>query len=71
LDSDTKIKIVKLIKEYENIFVHGKYGLGCTDVVTHKIDVQGSEPVRAAPYRVPHALREVLNKSIKEMVDQV
>ncbi|KAF4514023.1 UNVERIFIED_CONTAM: hypothetical protein B566_EDAN019119, partial [Ephemera danica] len=40
LDKDTKRKVVALIREYEDVFVHGRFGLGCTDVITHKIDVQ-------------------------------
>jgi hypothetical protein len=46
LDPDIKALVMKLLREYEDIFVHGKVGLGCTDVVEHHIDVQGGTPVK-------------------------
>jgi hypothetical protein len=70
LDPDTKALVVDLLRDYEDIFVHGKVGLGCTDVVEHHIDVQGGAPVKKPPYRVPFALREVLRKNIDEMIQK-
>jgi transposase InsO family protein len=60
----------QLVTEYKEIFLHKNIGLGCTNVVKHKIDVGESRPIKKRPYRVPHSQRLALNEAIREMLTQ-
>ena len=40
---------------------------GRTTIVEHTIDVGGARPIRLAPYRLPHAYRDVVHQELQEM----
>jgi hypothetical protein len=41
---------------------------GCTDVVTHSIQLLTEEPVRVKSYTVPYSVRESIDKEVQEML---
>ena len=44
--------------------------VGRTDLVKHKIDTGNSEPIRKKQFKIPHALRSVMDNMVKELQDQ-
>ena len=39
-----------------------------TDLVEHRILTRDARPIRKAPYRVPYALREEMERQVKTML---
>lgn len=39
-------------------------------MIKHTIDVENARPIKKAPYRVPHAQRELLDNTIRDMMEQ-
>jgi len=57
--------------QYKHLF----YGienkeLGCTSQVEHSIDTGDAKPIRKNPYRIPHALKPVVEEHIDEMLEK-
>ena len=40
---------------------------GCTTITQHHIDTGSAQPIRLAPYRIPHAYRDTVKKELQEM----
>jgi len=56
----------KLIKKFEHIFAKHETDIGRTNLVEHKIDIQGHAPIRQLPYRVLFKQREGIRIIITE-----
>jgi hypothetical protein len=57
-----------ILKKYYHIFYQeGSSRIGCTSAVKHKIDTGDGQPIRKTPYRIPHALKPVVEEHIKDM----
>ncbi|XP_059474872.1 uncharacterized protein LOC132196326 [Neocloeon triangulifer] len=56
-----------LILKNIDVFAFSDSQLGCTDMLTHKIDTGNAEPVKIRPYRVPMAMREVMEAAVRDM----
>jgi hypothetical protein len=41
-----------------------------TDVIEHRIVTGDAKPIRKAPYRVPYALRDEMERQVKDMLDK-
>ena len=67
---EEKEKLRTIMKQYIEVFAKTKMDVGHTTVVKHKIDTQGHEPIKQRPYRIPHHLREIANKEVKDMLDK-
>ena len=52
-----------------NVFALTKKKLGQTDLVEHPIELNDSTPVRAAPWRLPNALRSELEGELQKLLD--
>jgi hypothetical protein len=65
IQSDERNKVMELLENYRDAFVHGDVGIGTTDLVEYKIDVQGALPIKKQPYRVPFTQFPYLRKAIQ------
>jgi hypothetical protein len=58
-----------VFRKYCHIFYHdGSSAIGCTSAVKHKIDTGDAQRIKKTPYRIPHALKTVVEDHIKEML---
>ena len=64
LDSQ-KVQIQKLLHEFQEVMSSTP---GRTPKAVHCIQLTDQKPVRLAPYRLPHAYRELVRKEIYEML---
>ena len=69
LELEQKEPIEKFIEKYADCFHLKGEKLGTTTVISHKIPTIYDIPVNVRPYRFPHALKTVLDKQLKEMLD--
>ena len=58
-----------VLRKYEHLF----YGfqseeLGCTSQVEHSIETGDARPIKKSPYRIPYALKPVVEEHIDEML---
>jgi hypothetical protein len=58
-----------VLRQYKHLF----YGiesleLGCTSQVEHGIETGDAKPIRRSPYRIPHALKSVVEEHIDDML---
>ena len=42
---------------------------GCTSLAEHRIQAAQVTPLRQAPYRIPHAYRDEVNRDLQEMLE--
>lgn len=69
LDEPEKGQLIKLLVEFEDIFVAGKYTLGYTSLLQHKIETGDAKPYCRPPYRVPQSLENIVKSEIQGMLD--
>ena len=72
LAKDDKRKMESLLWEYRELFVMpetGISGLGRTNVTKHVIKTSGASPIKQQPRRVPHAVREEVERQVEHMLD--
>jgi hypothetical protein len=55
-----------LVEEYKDIFTDRP---GTTMLEQHKICLTTDEPIKLRPYPLPYAMREIVNKEIKQMLE--
>ena len=65
LDENDKIKICRLLEEYQDIFSDVPT---VTNLVTYNIKLKSDEPIRHKPYRVPIHLTEAVEKELDKML---
>jgi hypothetical protein len=68
LSDAERAEVIAVLHDFRDIFAFGEVTLGNTDLVSHRIDAQGSEPIKKPPYKVPHFQRKALNDAIMEMI---
>ncbi len=55
----------RLISEHKNAFARSKSDVGCTDAVTHNIElIPGQKPCRSAPFRANPIERDIIKNEI-------
>lgn len=64
-----KDKIEKLVLRNKDLFANTDAELGHTDTVKMKIDTGNESPIKMRPYRTPINNRQVIDKTIDEMLD--
>jgi len=67
LNEDQKLKLRQLLTKHQDVFSKNDSDIGNTDLVTHKIDVGNSKPIKTYPYRIPLAKREAVQQEIEKM----
>jgi hypothetical protein len=60
-----------VLRKYKHLF----YGLestqlGCTSQVEHSIETGNAKPIKRNPYRIPYALKAVVDEHIDEMLQK-
>ena len=66
--SHYKPQIQKFLKKNKDLFASVDSELGHTDTVTMKIDTGNNPPIKLRPYRTPIQNRQVIEKTIDEMM---
>jgi predicted aspartyl protease len=69
LDGRQMRQLCGLLKEYEEIFMAPGGQLGRTGIVKHKIDVQGSCPIKQPTRRLPMKMKQVVEEELQKMLD--
>lgn len=64
--SEQKI-LQPVLLEYKHLFTDPVDQSGCKINIRHKIDTGDNPPIRKNPYRLPHALKPVVNTQIQDM----
>jgi hypothetical protein len=63
-----RIPFDELQEEYSDVFTEDIEQLGRTTAAVHKIDTGESKPIKLRPYRVPQAMKAMLDEEIKKMM---
>jgi len=69
LKGEDRSMLESALRRYKHLF----YGLkskelGCTGQVEHSIETGDTRPIKKNPYRIPHALKPVVDEHIEEML---
>jgi hypothetical protein len=60
-----------VLRKYRHLFYHeGSMEIGCTSQVKHTTETGDARPMKKNPYRVPHALKSVVEDHIDDMLDK-
>jgi hypothetical protein len=71
LETRDRLILKPVLYQYEHLFYGiGSRKLGCTNLVEHEIEKGGARPIKWNPYRIPHALKPVVEKHINEMLER-
>ena len=65
-----KVLLEEVLHQYEHCFEGGKYGLGRTTLVTHKIDTGDHKPVKIPPRRYSWAQKKAIREEVDKMLKQ-
>ena len=60
-------KFNELMKKSTDVFALNDTELGCTNVVSHKIDTGNHPPIKQMPYRTPMVYRDKISQMVNEM----
>lgn len=68
-EKEQKEIIEKVCQDFDDLFfIEGEH-LSCTNAITHKIPIFTNQPpISVKPYRLPESHREVITKTIKELL---
>ena len=66
---DDRAKIMKLLREYEDVFAKNAKKPKRVNNATHSINTGGSLPVFRKPYPIPYAHTDEFDKQVKQMLD--
>ncbi|OMH83419.1 Retrovirus-related Pol polyprotein from transposon, partial [Zancudomyces culisetae] len=61
-------ELTKLVEKYNSIFVDDESELTQTNVIEHSIDTGDHKPIKQAPYRIPHRLKDLAKEEINKML---
>ena len=60
-----------VLRRYKHLFYGlGSTQLGCTSQVEHSIETGDAKPIKRNPYRIPHALKPVVDEHIDDMIQR-
>jgi hypothetical protein len=69
LTEQDRNKLEPILKKYSHIFYQeGSSAIGCTSTVKHKINTGDAQPIKKTPYRIPHALKPVVEEHVEDML---
>ena len=68
LDPCQKLKILRLIKQYQAAFSTSTYDLGLTDQIEFEIETTNTTPIAVAPYRLPYQKKQILQELLPDML---
>lgn len=70
LNVEERKAILKLCKQYEEIFFKDSHKLSFTNQVKHEINLTNERPISSKSYRYPFIHKEEVKKQIDKMLDQ-
>jgi hypothetical protein len=71
LSSDEKEIIEPVLIQYAEIFHNEENNdFKSTKIIEHRIETEDSPPIKKAPYKVPFALRQEMNRQVQTMFDK-
>ena len=59
----------RFLQDTKDIFANGLLDIGLTNKVEHQIDTGDAAPIKQLPRRLPHALKQVVDSQVKEMLE--
>lgn len=62
-------KIQDLILKFSDVFARDSYELEGTDLLEHEIHLTDEKPIRLRPYKVPHAMKPILEEQVFELLE--
>ena len=62
LDKTQKYKLKEMIINYQDVFALNDEDMGFTDTIKHRIDTNGSRPIKQKMRRLPHQMAEEADK---------
>jgi len=69
LDRKDRNNLEAVLRQYEHLFYGlGSRELGCTSQIEHSIETGNARPIKKSPYRIPHALKPVVDEHIDDML---
>ena len=61
--------ILETVLRYKHLLYGlGSRELGCTSQIEHSIETGDARPIKKSPYRIPHALKPVVEEHIEDML---
>lgn len=69
MNTEEKLKILELCRQYRNIFYDENSDLTFTNAVKHKIRTVDEEPVYSKSYRYPYHLKTEIQSQIQKLLD--
>lgn len=70
IDMPDREQLIRVLKEYRDVFLEKGSPLGCTEQVRHKINCGESPLIAKAPYRVPYHQKGILKDQIEGMLPE-
>ena len=65
---EERSRLIDLLNKYNQIFSKNESDLGRCDRVQHTIDTGNAKPIKQKPYRLPHAMRQLVDSHIDKML---
>jgi hypothetical protein len=60
-----------VLRKYKHLFYGlGSTKVGCASQVEHSIDTGDARPIKRNPYRIPHALKPVVDEHVDKMLEK-
>ena len=69
LHHDEKAQLENLVWEFCGLFALSSAELGDTSLVEHHIDINGHQPIKQLPRRIPHSLKTRVSQHVQEMFE--
>lgn len=69
MSQDQKRQLGALLAQYQQCFEGGQYGLGKTNMVTHKIDTGSHKPIKLPPRCLGWAQKRALDSEVEKMLN--
>ena len=62
-------EVLRLLEDFKDVFSQSSTNYGKTTLIKHRIDTGEARPIWQAPRRIPHALREEIDKQVDSMLE--
>ncbi len=70
ISEEERSKLLKLLIEYQDVFVKSDNEFGRAHRFTHTIDTGSNSPIRQRPYRTPYSQLDMIDEHINKMLDK-
>ena len=63
--------MLSVLQKYMHLFAESVDNIGCSSNIRHKVEMGDNPPVRKNPYRLPYALKPVVDEQIRDMIKKI